>query len=158
VAWNSRTVCRSGPLDGEPAVGRVFSGYGPGPFTSLPSCPVLQLEAAVRLRRYKEQPPLTPKDFSSFRVIHEDIAAKNFILEDDGQLWLIDWETAEVYPTIFELVAAEKQDNDDGFWPGFRERMKEMKEFEEDLKKMEKFKCISSCLDVPMFSDNDYLS
>lgn len=118
----------------------------------------MKLEYAIRLYRCKEQPPFTFDDFSSLGIVHGDVAAKNFILGDDGHLWLIDWEAAGIYPTFFKLVAAEMQDYRDGFWLGLREKIKEMKESEEDLKKMEKFKGILSYLGVPVFGNSEYLS
>ncbi|KAK7438200.1 hypothetical protein VKT23_018130 [Stygiomarasmius scandens] len=35
-------------------------------------------------------------------IVHQDLHPKNMILGSDGQLWIIDWEWAGVYPDWFE--------------------------------------------------------
>ena len=39
-----------------------------------------------------------------------------------------------------------------------RKKMEKMKEFEEDFKKMEMFKGVSTCLHMPVADDSEYLT
>ena len=38
-------------------------------------------------------------------MCHLDIHERNLILDNQGKLWLIDWETAGAYPVYFEFAS-----------------------------------------------------
>ena len=53
---------------------------------------------------------LTTFDDSQPLVLtHQDLNPRNFIVGDDGHLWLVDWAWAGFYPPWFEFVATRKQ-------------------------------------------------
>ena len=42
--------------------------------------------------------------FDQYGLVHGDLAPRNFILASTEELYLIDWESAGVFPTIFEVA------------------------------------------------------
>ncbi len=55
------------------------------------ACPIVRAQGAIAGRWH-------------FGLLHVDLALRNLIVGDDGQLWLIDFMTAGFYPRWFEYV------------------------------------------------------
>ena len=94
-----------------PIFGQVRSNRGP--FASY-----RELSAFFndRLRRVLESPvPVSSSDMGNFDdsmplvLTHQDLNMRNFIVGDDGRLWVVDWAWAGFYPRWFEFVAMERQ-------------------------------------------------
>jgi len=47
---------------------------------------------------------LLPALVRNFVFIHQDLAPRNIILDNNGKLWLIDWQFSGWYPAYFEYV------------------------------------------------------
>jgi thiamine kinase-like enzyme len=57
---------------------------------------------------FKKAPADTPCfRFKDFVLTHQDIAPRNLMLDQKGQIWLIDWGDAGIYPIGFEQAALE---------------------------------------------------
>ncbi|KIM44979.1 hypothetical protein M413DRAFT_25370 [Hebeloma cylindrosporum] len=75
---------------------------------------------ALTLKSERKQPPsletLTTFDDSQPLVLtHQDLNPRNFIVGDDGYLWLVDWAWSGFYPPWFEFVAMRRQsENEEG--------------------------------------------
>lgn len=53
--------------------------------------------------------PTTFDDSQPLVLTHQDLNPRNFIVGDDGHLWLVDWAWAGFYPPWFEFVAMRRQ-------------------------------------------------
>lgn len=76
---------------------------------------VQTLQSEARTLSSQGKPPspvdsLTTFDDSQPLVLtHQDLNSRNFIVGDDGHLWLVDWAWAGFYPPWFEFVAMRRQ-------------------------------------------------
>ncbi|KAI0640045.1 kinase-like domain-containing protein [Trametes polyzona] len=100
-----------GPLAPEPreCYGSMFTVYGAGPFASyeeLTAWFMHKLDVNRRIRHYPpDDDPITFDSSLPLVLTHGDMHPGNFIVGDDGQLWLIDWELSGFYPQWFEYLA-----------------------------------------------------
>lgn len=100
-----------GPLsiDGKPQIcnGRLFTETGPGPFTNYCELSKWYQNRLIFMRNiFKTGFDVGPFDDSLPLVFtHLDLHPLNLILGDDGQLWVIDWQTAGWYPSWFESAS-----------------------------------------------------
>ena len=64
---------------------------------------ISDLERYFNSRLSKRDPQL---DLSSYRLVlcHLDIAPRNILQQEDGSIYLIDWESAGFYPRVLEVV------------------------------------------------------
>lgn len=98
-----------GPVGDQPleCIGRFFTHYDAGPFATydeLAGWFSHKLEVAKKMG--KCAPDAAGFDASEPLVMtHQDLCPRNFILGDDGQLWLVDWEWSGFYPRGFEYAA-----------------------------------------------------
>lgn len=88
-----------GPIDGSRLMVMWFSEDGKEPFESNAEMVAWQNRLLAHNtrpddeRRFVERPLV---------FTHQDISPRNLILDDDGKLWIIDWELAGWYPDYFE--------------------------------------------------------
>ncbi|KAI9370823.1 phosphotransferase family protein [Aspergillus egyptiacus] len=80
-----------GPIGGGPCRGLFFTDYSAGPFTDT-----AEMEAWFNHKL---------DICKSFVLTHHDISPRNLILDQDGQVWLIDWAYSGAYPPVFESKA-----------------------------------------------------
>ncbi|KIM44985.1 hypothetical protein M413DRAFT_442946 [Hebeloma cylindrosporum] len=69
---------------------------------------------ALILKSERKQPPsletlTTCDDTQPLVLTHQDLNPRNFIVGDDGHLWLVDWAWSGFYPPWFEFVAMRRQ-------------------------------------------------
>ena len=97
-----------GPVDGSQCIGLFFRWCDPGFFSTYAELVEYmnhKLEGRVHpiqvhsgreyvVDRFSEAHPLV--------FTHQDISPRNLILDNDGKLWMIDWERAGWYPAYFE--------------------------------------------------------
>ena len=105
-----------GPLAGPGEGGRIcqFPLFGlvidtrRGPFETYTDLTNFFNRRLALSRRYRSN---FPDNFSTFDnsqslvFCHQNLNSNNFIVGDDGQLWLVDWPYAGLYPPCFEFVA-----------------------------------------------------
>jgi hypothetical protein len=48
--------------------------------------------------------PLDKSIFTPLIFTHNHLSMCNILLDDDGQLWIVDWDCAGFYPTWFEYL------------------------------------------------------
>ncbi|WP_128432237.1 aminoglycoside phosphotransferase family protein [Streptomyces cyaneus] len=58
-------------------------------------------DAFVRLRKHVLGPGLSERPFC---LLHADLHRENFIVDDEGRLWTIDWELAMVGDPLYDLA------------------------------------------------------
>ncbi|KAL4964045.1 kinase-like domain-containing protein [Aspergillus stella-maris] len=101
-----------GPIGGGPCRGRFFSHYSAGPFADASDMEKWFNHKLTISRNWKKAPEDIPDfHFSEFVLTHQDISPRNLVLDDNGQLWLMDWADAGAYPRAFENAALESQDS-----------------------------------------------
>lgn len=96
-----------GPIGGRDKFqGIWFSYYGAGPFSTrkaLEDWFNLALTICKSWGRCPQDSP--PNKFKTLCLVHQDIFPRNLILHPSGQIWLIDWGNAGLYPPAFERGA-----------------------------------------------------
>ncbi|KAL4808575.1 kinase-like domain-containing protein [Aspergillus unguis] len=99
-------LSQPGPIGGGPCRGFFFTDYSAGPFMNCAEMEAwfndkLDICKSVRQAR-KDIPPFR---FTKFVLTHQDISPRNLILDQHGQVWLIDWAYSGAYPPVFESAA-----------------------------------------------------
>ena len=109
-ALPSMDCTRPGPLNPsmeERCEGRWFTIYGAGPFHSHHDLAKwLNNKLSIARRGGGDKFSTYPVFESTSRLVftHQDLAARNLILDDNGRLWVIDWELAGWYPEYIEYA------------------------------------------------------
>ncbi|KAJ5150472.1 Aminoglycoside phosphotransferase [Penicillium coprophilum] len=102
----SIVILQPGPFGGGKFRGRLFTDYSAGPFKD---CAELQgwFNHKLDICKHVNQCPkdIPPFRFHTFVLTHQDISPRNLILDDNGEVWLIDWAYAGAYPPAFESAA-----------------------------------------------------
>jgi serine/threonine protein kinase len=98
-----------GPLDPskeDKCEGQWFTNFGAGPFDSHHDLSIWLNRKLSIARRGGNETSSYPKFEDTCRLVftHQDVAARNIILDDDDHLWVIDWELAGWYPEYFEYA------------------------------------------------------
>jgi thiamine kinase-like enzyme len=86
--------------------GWFFTDYSAGPFMDTAEMEAWfnhKLDICMGVRQAPEDTP--PFHFSKFVITHQDISPRNLILDQDKQVWLIDWAYSGAYPPVFESAA-----------------------------------------------------
>lgn len=95
-----------GPIGGGVSAGSFFTGYGAGPFKSLQEMESWFNERLQVCHIFGHAPQLPPEwftgRFSPLVMCHLDIDLRNLLLDDHGNLWLLDWAFSGAYPPYFE--------------------------------------------------------
>ncbi|OCH87954.1 hypothetical protein OBBRIDRAFT_813878 [Obba rivulosa] len=105
----ARHELRPGPVGEEPQEcnGLFFTDYGAGPFLTygdLVEWFTHKLNVAQRMK--KAPPTATPFDQSLPLVLtHYDLAPRNLVLDNNNNLWVLDWGFTGFYPKWFEYAA-----------------------------------------------------
>ncbi|KAK6507484.1 hypothetical protein TWF481_005915 [Arthrobotrys musiformis] len=127
-----------GPIGGGMAQGGLFTQYGAGPF---PSAQTLEewyshkLEVCKRFKRVPNDAPSFEGRFEPpFCMTHQDLALRNMLIDDEGELALVDWAFAGAYPPWFEIYAFGILDFNNP--ADYKKMMREMmsREYEEETK------------------------
>ncbi|PBP15676.1 hypothetical protein BUE80_DR013571 [Diplocarpon rosae] len=97
-----------GPIGGGISEGSFFTEYGAGPFNSTQDMEGWfndRLLVCHNFRRTRHVPPgwFTGR-FGELVMCHLDIHPRNLILDDQGNLWLLDWACSGAYPPYFETA------------------------------------------------------
>lgn len=66
---------------------------------------------------------LLPAQVHSFVFTHQDLAPRNIILDNNGKLWLADWQFSGWYPVYFEYVGMMNFSSFNTVW-GFMARIR----------------------------------
>ncbi|KAI1876815.1 uncharacterized protein JN550_000887 [Neoarthrinium moseri] len=95
----------------EPWIGPWFSEYGAGPFSNIEDMEDWYNHKIDVCLRFNQAPPDIPRfDFERLVLTHQDLMARNIILEkDSNRLVLVDWGHSGVYPIGFEQAALCRQ-------------------------------------------------
>lgn len=96
-----------GPIGGRDRFqGIWFSHYGAGPFSTRQALEDW-FNLALTIRKSSGRCPQDspPNKFTTLCLVHQDILPRNLILHPSGQLWLIDWGNAGMYPPALERGA-----------------------------------------------------
>jgi len=90
-----------GPVGGGSPIGNLFGAFGAR----------RSFSDARELEKWMDRKlalggggSLTGK-FDALVMCHMDIALRNLMLDNDGQLWFLDWEWAGFYPAEFEIAS-----------------------------------------------------
>jgi len=110
VPGTTRSEQFPGPIGREPQLcyGPMFSSdWGGGPFTSYDDLTSWFMHKLDVNRNVKKSPQGSISFDSSFPLVltHLDLSPRNVIIDDNSQIWLIDWEHAGFYPQWFEHTA-----------------------------------------------------
>lgn len=111
-------ISQPGPLGGGPFRGRFFTDYSAGPFKDSAKVQNWfnhKLEICKQVNQCPKD--ISPFQFSTFVLTHQDISPRNLILDHNGEVWLIDWANAGAYPPAIESAALLAQQ----FFIGFNE-------------------------------------
>jgi aminoglycoside phosphotransferase len=109
-ALPSMDCTRPGPLNPsmeERCEGRWFTNFGAGPFHSHHDLAKwLNKKLSIARRGCEDETSTYPVFESTCRLVftHQDLAARNLIVDDNGRLWAIDWELAGWYPEYIEYA------------------------------------------------------
>ncbi len=109
-ALPSTHYTRPGPLN--PSMeskceGQWLTIFGAGPFQSYRDLATwLNRKLSIARRGGGKEISAYPmfEDTGHLVFTHQDLAARNLIVGDDGRLWVIDWELAGWYPEYFEYA------------------------------------------------------
>lgn len=99
-------LLQSGPAGGGPYRGLFFTDYSAGPFMDAAEMEAWfnhKLDICKSVNKAPKDIP--PFQFTKFVIIHHDISPRNLILDQHGQVWLIDWAYSGAYPPVFESAA-----------------------------------------------------
>ncbi|KAH6714189.1 phosphotransferase enzyme family protein [Leptodontidium sp. MPI-SDFR-AT-0119] len=95
-----------GPIGGGISEGALFTGYGAGPFESPNDLEEWYNGRLLVCHDYGHATHLPPGAFSGkfnkLVMCHLDLNERNILLDDEGEIWLIDWGLAGAYPPWFE--------------------------------------------------------
>ncbi|KAJ5118165.1 Aminoglycoside phosphotransferase [Penicillium bovifimosum] len=103
---HSIELLQPGPTGGGPCRGRFFTDYSAGPFMDT-----AEMEAwfnhKLDICKSVHQAPndIPPFHLTKFVLTHHDISPQNLILDQDEQVWLVDWAYSGAYPPVFESAA-----------------------------------------------------
>ncbi|TFK72075.1 hypothetical protein BDN72DRAFT_895064 [Pluteus cervinus] len=95
--------------------GVTHSKYFQGSFLPIPHMSTSAFAAHINwwitdcaLRwRMKPRPDLTIEPPDQFVFVHQDLAPRNMILDNSGELWIVDWGNAGFYPRYMEYMGIE---------------------------------------------------
>lgn len=88
------------------ARGYWFTDIGAGPFDSKEHMEKWFNRRLDISQKFHQAPDTVPLfHFDKLVLTHLDIAPRNLILSPDGNVWLIDWGDAGIYPDGFEVAA-----------------------------------------------------
>lgn len=127
-----------GPVGPSPAPcnGLMF-GYDPrGPFPTPRALAdhfnlqlgIAQAHAARGYGRPPHCEPLDESDFTPLVFTHNDLNMRNILLDNGGQVWIVDWGFSGYFPPWFEHLSmrwAAKKDHEDSLWQEAIKRMAE---------------------------------
>ncbi|KAK0450313.1 uncharacterized protein EV420DRAFT_1750410 [Desarmillaria tabescens] len=82
-----------------------FDSYGPELRASPENLREYMNWWILHLPPTKPRQDLEIKPFSMFMFSHIDLHTRNMMVDEQGQLWLIDWGSAGFYPPFFERAA-----------------------------------------------------
>ncbi|KAH8696947.1 hypothetical protein GQ44DRAFT_633693 [Phaeosphaeriaceae sp. PMI808] len=116
-ALHRETLDTPGPVGGGRSNGFWFTGEGAGPFASQHEME-LWFDSRLKVCQEYRTAPLDQFSFVDYLrplvMCHLDVHTHNIIIDDQGRLWLLDWELAGAYPHYFEeLFMSNDQDNPD---------------------------------------------
>lgn len=100
-----------GPIGGGVSNGAFFTDYGAGPFTSKED---MEAWFDERLAVCRDFGVVDQKQegfrglFQHLVMCHLDLHPRNLILDCRGQVWLIDWAFAGMYPAYFETASIQR--------------------------------------------------
>ncbi|MCJ1440495.1 MAG: hypothetical protein MMC23_000979 [Stictis urceolatum] len=119
-AIHSITDTRPGPVSGGEAHGSLWSELG----SNRDFDDTYDLETYLN-RRLAYFDETTQVSDETFHLCHMDVAPRNFMLDTQGHLYLIDWASAGFYPRYFELWAVEFKEHviGESFGPHFLESL-----------------------------------
>ncbi|RAH80812.1 hypothetical protein BO86DRAFT_274124, partial [Aspergillus japonicus CBS 114.51] len=86
--------------------GRFFTHYSAGPFGSVAELEGWfnhKLDICKQVR--KAAPNVPAFRFRQLELVHQDISPRNLVLDEAGNVWLVDWADAGAYPPAFETAA-----------------------------------------------------
>jgi aminoglycoside phosphotransferase (APT) family kinase protein len=132
-----------GPIAGGPSRGHLFTDYSAGPFKCAREMEGWfnhKLEMCQYYKRASQDLP--PFKFTQFVLTHQDISPRNLILDDTGQVWMIDWADAGAYPPAFESAALQYQH---GF-PDFHESVLSLLPYTQDSLEVRQLRSIGFSL------------
>ena len=107
-----------GPVGGGISEGDWFSIIDAGPFTVLQDLEDWFSNKINVLKRFKYVDDDTPSFSGMFThavMCHMDVATRNLILDDEDNLWLVDWHLSGAYHPCFEEAALKLQNDCLGF-------------------------------------------
>ncbi|CAG8972671.1 hypothetical protein HYALB_00009311 [Hymenoscyphus albidus] len=85
-----------------------FTDYGAGPFGTLKDLEDWCNHKIDVCIKFKQLPDDSERFvFRDLVLTHQDIAPRNFIIDKDGKVWMIDWGLAGVYPPGVEQAVLE---------------------------------------------------
>ncbi|KAJ5248451.1 hypothetical protein N7489_002218 [Penicillium chrysogenum] len=114
----SVVILQPGPPGGGPFRGRFFTDYSAGPFKDSAGFQGWFNHKLDICKHVKQCPKdIPPFQFTTFVLTHQDISPRNLILDQNGEVWLVDWAFAGAYPPAFESAALLAQQ----FFTGFNE-------------------------------------
>ncbi|KAJ5853903.1 hypothetical protein N7534_006446 [Penicillium rubens] len=114
----SVVISQPGPPGGGPFRGRFFTDYSAGPFKDSAEFQGWFNHKLDICKHVKQCPKdIPPFQFTTFVLTHQDISPRNLILDQNGEVWLVDWAFAGAYPPAFESAALLAQQ----FFTGFNE-------------------------------------
>ncbi|KFX92847.1 hypothetical protein V490_05156 [Pseudogymnoascus sp. VKM F-3557] len=95
-----------GPIGGGISQAAIFTTYGAGPFKSSTDLEEWYNNRILVCHDYFQAEDLSPGAFSGkftkMVMCHLDLNERNILIDDDGNVWLIDWGLAGAYPPWFE--------------------------------------------------------
>jgi serine/threonine protein kinase len=106
----STTLDFAGPVGGGVSLGVFFTDWGAGPFDSRRSMEDWfnhKLDVCKAFKRVPEDAP--PFTFPTMVFTHGDISPRNIILDDESNVWLVDWGYAGSYPPQLEAAVIAEQ-------------------------------------------------
>lgn len=111
-----------GPIGGHDKFqGIWFSDYGAGPFSTRQTLEDWFNLALTLCKSWGPCPQDSPPNkFTTLCLVHQDILPRNLILHPSGQLWLIGWGNAGMYPPALELGALSWKESE---YPDFVSRV-----------------------------------
>ena len=116
-ALHSETLTKPGPVGGGRSTGFWFADQGAGPFASQREME-LWFDSRLQVSQDCRAAPLDEFTFIDYLhplvMCHLDVHTHNIIVDGQGCLWLLDWESAGGYPHYFEgMFMCHDQDNPD---------------------------------------------
>lgn len=100
---------RPGPVGGGIPIGGLFTIYGAG--RPLETTTELELWINKKLQICNAG-DVTGK-FNDLSMCHMDLSLRNLLLDEAGQLWVLDWAHAGFFPPVFEYTSLLSKEMDD---------------------------------------------